>query len=73
MSSNFEDDYFYHYDRELSELELASAQDSVAASLHRDLANLHRARRESINFVESLAAGRSADAPGGIDRTDKEC
>lgn len=72
MRSNFEEDYFYHYDRELSELELASANNSVAAARHRDLANLHRARRESINFLESLAIGDAA-ALTGIDRTDKEC
>jgi hypothetical protein len=64
----FDDDYFYHYDRANAELDHARHSDGRVASVHRQLAALHTARKQQIAFIERLARGVRASPPVRVDK-----
>ena len=66
------DEYFYDHERAIIEDERAhEAVDPAAARRHRELADLHRARREWFEFIEKIGTRQPAGA-WPIVGTDKE-
>ena len=71
MHHQIDESYLYHYEREQAELEQAAGADGRTAELHAELARLHRARRDSLTFIERLASHQLGHRTG-FAGTDKE-
>jgi len=65
---SFDEEYFYHYDRANAELAHAKHSDGQVASIHRQLAALHTARKQQIAFIERLARGVPTAPPVRVDK-----
>jgi hypothetical protein len=67
------EDYLYHDSRARLEYGLAErAEEDTVAQAHRDLANLHLARRGWFEFITKCSTRTTANGPVVISRTDKE-
>jgi hypothetical protein len=70
LTDEIEQAYFYHYERAQAEQDHAQQCEGRVAELHRELAALHLARKQHLDFVERLARRRLTTRPV---RIDKEC
>jgi len=70
LTDEIERAYFYHYERAHAELDHAQQCEGRVAELHRELAALHMARKQHLDFIERLSRGRLNTPPV---RIDKEC
>jgi len=70
LTDEIDQAYFYHYERAQAEQDYAQQCKGKAAELHRELAALHMARKQQLDFVERLARRQLNTRPV---RIDKEC